>query len=501
MRIRFWRRAANDRHAREAWEAGLSWFRLRYLDSRGLRRALRLLSSARPCGRVALYYLPDDNVSRLYIGVPAAQVAVLQRMSADLQFMIQRSGAWQPLPIMPLTAAERLPWERPFYAHLVEGRLFLARDADTQGEGAYLPPAPRGTAAPAVGRFPQPAPAGLSLEASWNGQRAPAELRRSDGRTGWPLGRSCDGVSLVAGPVVNVYGSDNSPAGWLAHLVEYLLREESSGLIVLDGKGDLVPTLKRKPAVTRLLGPQLLYVNVDGETVSGGFNPLAATPGEGEGETVQRWRQWFGGMGVHREGLQLLARAMAGGVADIATLARWLQRPQQQPFAAGVAALQTALRRMQRDPVVREWFSWPTNIFGSLPQGNLLLSCRDGGWPRQQLLRAALLAALSLREARLIIHGYPWSAEGFGDVLPETAAQILLSNGPRLQESAVVLTRSAAPAAAKLAAQFLSGDALREEQMQLLRTGEALVVQGKEAIYARWPQKGSGDDPSMPYVL
>lgn len=136
--------------------------------------------------------------------------------------------------------------------------------------------------------------------------------------------------------------------------------------------------------------------------------------------------------------------------------------------------------------MVREWLSWPTNIFTALPQGNLLLSCREVGWARQQLLRAALLAALSLREARLIVHGFPWTANGFREELLEAPGEVLLSNGPRLQESDVVLARTDAPGAEKLSARFLRGDALGEEHIQLLGSGEAMVIYGEGAVCTRW---------------
>ena len=57
----------------------------------------------------------------------------------------------------------------------------------------------------------------------------------------------------------------------------------------------LVPRLKRKAAVTRLLGEQLAYVDMDGTSLANGFNPLAAVPGETEEALLQRWQRWFGG--------------------------------------------------------------------------------------------------------------------------------------------------------------------------------------------------------------
>ena len=42
--------------------------------------------SPQACGRVALYFRPDEAVSALYLGVPETYVRLLQRMAADFNF-------------------------------------------------------------------------------------------------------------------------------------------------------------------------------------------------------------------------------------------------------------------------------------------------------------------------------------------------------------------------------------------------------------------------------
>lgn len=477
----------DKKRSRREWEAGLTWFRVRYLDANGLARCIRLLSSAHVCGRVAIYYVPHAAVSRLYVGVPTDRNELLQRMSADLNFSITVSPDVQPPPISLLAPAEQLPWDRPFYTHIVEGHLFIdgSEDEKNAEQGSYLPLATKRKEAPTEWRLLQPPAAGLSLKPSWNGHRAQVEFSASNaGAPGWPLGRSQDGVPIYAGGSVNVYGGAGTAAGWLARLVEHLLHDKPHGLIVIDGKGDLVPVLKRKAVVTRLLGKQLTHVDVDGAVVAGGFNPLA--PGESDAETLQRWQRWFSNMSVHQEGLQLLARAVADGVTDITSLQRWLQQPSQQYYAVGVSSLQSALRRLQADPVLREWLSWPTNIFTGLPEGVLLLACRRAGWGREQLLAAAALAALSFPEARLVLHGFPWSASGFTAADFEDIKQLVASNGPCMQECTVVLTRSGPQTAQKLARRFLGDDVLAEENLQILEEGSGIVVHGGQGIPVQW---------------
>lgn len=75
-----------DRNAREAWEANLTWHRLRYEDARGVLKALRLLSRPGACGRVALRFEPGDPLSTLYLGVPAGYGLLLAEMAVDYAF-------------------------------------------------------------------------------------------------------------------------------------------------------------------------------------------------------------------------------------------------------------------------------------------------------------------------------------------------------------------------------------------------------------------------------
>ncbi len=250
----------------------------------------------------------------------------------------------------------------------------------------------------------------------WNGQLPPAHLVATEPDPGrWLLGRSQSGIPLHVSGRVNIYGRQEAVADWLVHQVTQMVTLDYANLVVIDGVGDLVPRLKRKAAVTRLLGEQLAYVDIDGASLANGFNPLAAAPGEPEAATV-RWQRWFQGMNVHPQGIQLMARAQQEGVGDIPALRKWLKQVERQGHYAAVSSLRMALNRLTASRTLREWLIWPTNWFERLPTGALFFACRAAGWDRQQLARAVAGGA-KIRQARLTSRAVPWS--GLRPVQPE----------------------------------------------------------------------------------
>jgi|GEM_PF-6221668 len=478
-----WTLLRNDRRARAEWDAGLVWFRLRYAAPEGPRRALALLSRPESAGRVSLSFVPGLPLARLHVGVPARHAATLEWMARDMAFAATEEKPDTP-PAGALAPAGALPWERAFYAHVVDGCAFVD---GSDVNGSHLPePAGEGTC-----RWTLPAgpPAGLALHPTWNGQLQPAKLsgERSPDAGGWPLGRGQDGRLLYASGPVNVYGSARGVAAWLAPLVAHLLVTKPAGLIVLDGAGDLGPVLKRKAVVTRQLSRTLTYLDLDSTALAGGFNPLAPLPGEAATQTLRRWQQWFGAMAVHPAGLGLLEKAHKEGVGDIPALERWLEQPEQQHRPEAAHSVQAALRRLLADPHMREWLSWPGQPFAGLPEGALIFTCAGDGWQRQQIVRAALLAALQIPGARLALHGLPWQ-----QVAPiETAAnsRLLVANGPLLSSTTVVLATSEPPGAALLAERFFGGSGSWQENLQLLATGEAIVLRGQARVLTTWGRK------------
>ncbi|MFO7680198.1 MAG: hypothetical protein R6X34_09115, partial [Chloroflexota bacterium] len=276
------------RKKREAWETAVAWYRLRYRDAAGPARCLRLLASSEACGRVVVAYRQEQGeqqqVVHLYVGVPERYGPLLFEMALDFGFSVT-AEAPSPAPIGPLTAANDLPWERPFTAHLVGDSLFVSGDVG----GGWFPAAGNGQTA--QWSLPQPPPLGMKMEAAWPQTVPPPDLRLSEDQPDcWLLGRSQTGQMLAAPGRVNLYG--RSAAEWLATQLTQTIAAGHGRLVVLDGSGDLAPWLKRQAAVTRLLGRGLTYVDIDGGMIDG-FDPLAAVPGETEEGRRARRAAWF----------------------------------------------------------------------------------------------------------------------------------------------------------------------------------------------------------------
>ena len=482
------------RAACEQWDAGLAWFRLRYLTPDGPTRCIRLLSRPQACGRIALFFRPDEMVSELYLGIPEAHKRLLQRMAADFSFSLKPKLPELILPsAQRLTAVSELPWERPFLAHVVNERLFVRQVEGenkrevSHGRGRYLPqPSTKGdTEAADTWHLPHHPVPGLTTRPCWQDHQPPAHLTASDpGPERWLLGRSHTGVPLHVSGRVNLYGRQEAVAEWLGHQVTQTVARHPANLVVLDGSGDLVPRLKRKAVVTRLLGEQLTYIDIDSTSLANGFNPLAAVPGETWAAQLERWQRWFGGMNVHPQGVHLLAQAQAGGVTDILSLRKWLKQVERQGQTAAVSSLGLALNRLTANRSVCEMLEWPVNRFDILPVGALFFACKGTSWERQQLLRAVLLAAMQLPDVRLIVHGLP------GKLLPASLignlARLMVSNGPLLPDAAAILTESQPQHLATLKKRFLADDALLGENLALLGCGEGIVIVDGTPFFTGW---------------
>lgn len=460
---------------RAKWEAGLAWFRLRYAAAAGTTRCLYLLSQAEACGRVALAFqpgvCPTQPVAQLCLGLPGAHAALLQRMAGDFGFTLTPVS---PLDILAdsLVPATTLPWQRPFLAHIVCGHLFVTGE---DGTGMCFP-APDGADVP-TWTLPETPPLGLSLTASWPSHPAPESLLVAPDPTRWLLGWDSAGNLLSTPGRVNVYGS--AAADWLVPQLGHTLTAGHAGLVILDGKGDLVPQLKRKAAVTKLLGNGLSYVDLDNPALVDGLDPLAPVTGETEEGRSARRTTWFQQMGVHPLGLDLLAEAP---LTDLAGLQKWLHAPAQQRQRVAATAVETVLTRLLADKFLRIWLDWPANRFATLPEGALLFACRGRDWARQQLLLAALLAACALPEMRLVLHGLPWARVDI-DWLP---TQVLVSNGPLLAGALPVLTACAPQPIPDLARRFCREDPILTENLYVLPPGQGVVCHERGIQHTTW---------------
>jgi hypothetical protein len=446
---------------------------------------------------VALYYQPGEAISQLYMGLPEAHVRLLQRMVVDFGFSLKPKPPEVAIPAAQrMTTVADLPWDGAFIAHIANEFVFVSSVGDKNKSGAYLPSSPSGEPPPslepgrdpAIWHLPDNPSAGLTLRPSWNGRQPPAHLvaTEPDPRC-WLLGRSHAGVPLHVAGRVNIYGRQEAVADWLVHQVTQIATLDHANLVVIDGAGDLVPRLKRKAAVTRLLGEQLAYVDIDGASLANGFNPLAAAPGEAEAATVQRWQRWFQGMNVHPQGIQLLTRAQQDGVEDIPGLRKWLKQVERQGQYAAVSSLGMALNRLTASRVLCEWLEWPANRFGILPEGALFFACKGTGWDRQQLLQAVLLGAMQVEGVRLIVHGFPWGAIHMAHL--GSQERIVVSNGPLLSNSAIILTECHAHGVAALASRFLANDACLGENLELLGRGEGIVIANDDVFFTAWQTK------------
>ncbi|MAU00616.1 MAG: hypothetical protein CL608_26020 [Anaerolineaceae bacterium] len=476
------------RVAREKWDAGLVWFRLRYLELEGPTRCINLLSRSQACGRVALYYRPGEAVSQLYMGIPETHVRLLQRMVADFGFSLKPKPPEVAIPVAGrMTAVTDLPWDSAFMAHIADEFAYVSLVEGENKGGFYLPEPVSGKPGrdPATWRLPDDLLPGLTLRPSWNGQQPPAHLVATEPDPGrWLLGRSQSGTPLHVSGRVNIYGRQEAVADWLVHQITQMVTLDHTNLVVIDGAGDLVPRLKRKAAVTRLLGEQLAYVDIDGASLANGFNPLAAAPGEPEAAMVQRWQRWFQGMNVHPQGIQLLARAQQEGVGDIPSLRKWLKQIERQGHYTAVSSLGMALNRLTASRVLREWLEWPANRFDILPEGALFFACKGSGWDREQLLQAVLLGAMQVADVRLVVHGLRGKAVPMAHV--GSQERIVVSNGPRLPGSAIILTECHAHGIAALTSRFLANDARLGENLELLSRGEGIVIVDDGAFFTTW---------------
>lgn len=479
------------RARQKQWEASLVWFRLRYIEASAVKRCLNLLSGRDACGRIALCYQPGEAVSELYLGVPGSRTRICRQIAADFSLTLKPKSSAVSIPETGrFVAVSSLPWKQPFIAHISEEYLFVCLSSGQEkraGSFLPLPPDAKSRESPPNWELPQPAPPGLALRFPWGSLSAAIPKQFTDvarGSQNWPLGRTLDGKMIQVPGYLNLYGRQDSVADWLVYQVTDRVVANPSRLVVLDGFGDLVPQLKRKAAITKLMDDRLTYMDIDSVSGISGFNPLAAVPGENENARLVRWQRWFGGMQVHPEALKMLSQARIDGVEDIPSLIKWLKRAELQGQYAAVSSLKTALERLIATRTLREWLEWPTSPLEILPEGMLLFACKASDWARQQVLKAIFHSVMQVQDICLVIHGFNWDETIKLDSLKAT--NVVLSNGPLLPDSSVILTESHAQGAAILAKRFLSGDVLWKENLELLQRGEGVVVSKDVRFWTSW---------------
>ena len=242
------------RATRQKWDSSLVWFRLRYLDAKRTSHCLRLLSRSQACGRVALYFQPDEAVCRLYVGVPERHLRLLQQMTADFGFSLKPKPADEVIPAAQrLMAADTLPWDNPFLAHIVNETVFVSL-VEANNKGSYFPQAsvPDGAQRFPAWILPEAIPFGLTLKPTWNGSEPTVHpIAPEGGNRRWLLGRSPTNQPIQVAGRVNVYGRQEAVAEWLVHQISQMITLNPANLVIIDGRGDLIPQLKRKAVVTK----------------------------------------------------------------------------------------------------------------------------------------------------------------------------------------------------------------------------------------------------------
>jgi hypothetical protein len=149
-----------------------------------------------------------------------------------------------------------------------------------------------------------------------------------------------------------------------------------------------------------------------------------------------------------------------------------------------VSSLVIALNRLTANRSLRECLEWPTNRFNVLPVGAFFFACKGRSWERQQVSRATLLAALAMPKTRLVVHGV--IRDNVDRRQFQEHPQLIVSNGPLLPGSAIVLVESQSQNVAALTKRFLFADPRLGENLALLSRGESIVNSGGEVTYTSW---------------
>ncbi len=463
-----------DLSARARWDKSLVWFRLRYQEAGGVENCLTWFSQTQQPGRVALYCQVDTLV-KLYVGIPQTYTAVFNQMAVDYGFSLVEETPLTLPSVTPLFGCETANWREGFTAHLVQGQLFVGQPAGKRGK--YFPQTHGPRKGQVTGQgvcLPVPPPLGMALQVNWQvAPDLPRELLagwREKGR--WPLGKTAENIPLSTDKPLNIYGESESVAEWLLAQVQHLVMAGEGNLVVIDGKGNLVPRLKRKANIIQRLGKEITYFDLDNKNNNMGFNPLAVLPGESETAVLERWVMWLVSMGGECTA-HMLQPAWDKGVRSVPGLRQWLNLPEQQQEPMFTPLHQT-IETLCRTRRVREWLDWPKGCLDRLPEGVTLFSCQATGEAEKHILNSVVLGAMQTN-ARIVLHGFPWQTFPQHPLL--AYPQAVMTNAPLLPDSLTVLVQSGPKQADFLAKRFFPDKANETaETLLLLQPGENILV-------------------------
>ena len=477
---------------RRRWDDSARWFRLRYPEAGRVQNALNLLS--RHTDRLGLRLRVEGGVSQLFIGVSTDAVShVLESMAQDMNFRLTATDRIPP-PLNGQFRLAQLLVEKNSQleavdAYLVREQLFTLSEAKPSEKGWRFPEsASLNGHEPGSWKILEPV-LGTTTRPEWIEPTPPELALGNEGE--WALGRTPDGL-VMGGRQVQVLGDDDSVAEWLTRLVLTRAGNKSAGLVVIDGRGDLVPRLLATPSIAHLRSAKQitnLDINVAGQ---GGVNPLAIGSDEDPTSVVERWRWWFSGMGVVGRSLDLLPRAIDAGISDLPALHRWLKKQSADSFAAA-ANLRSTLDQLMRNQVVNRWLTlYPVALQEALENRALIIACpHKGSWSRLQAIRA-VMGLVTEPETDFVLHHVPLAEGDMGrlkelrivigtntpNAIPSIRTTVLTKLGDHSAGKAVAALRSA------LNRDLLDQDgvsaghtqAMVAEHIQCLQCGEAIVA-------------------------
>jgi hypothetical protein len=314
----------------------------------------------------------------------------------------------------------------------------------------------------------------MTVQATWqeHGELPIELLARWQETDRWLLGKTAENIPLSTDKPLNIYGGSERVADWLLAQVQHQVHASAGNLVVIDGKGNLVPRLKRKASIIERLGSHIAYFDLDNQNNSTGFNPLALLPGERETAVLARWAEWLGSMGGECTA-ELLQPAWNKGVRGVPQLRQWLALPDQQQEPI-YAPLRQGIESLCKTRRVREWLDWPKGCFPKLPEGITLFACQATGPAEKHILNSVVLGAMQA-EARVVLHGFPWQTFSQHPIL--NYSHVVLTNAPPIAEGLAVLVQSNPHRASALAQQFFPTQAdVAAETLILLQPGESLLV-------------------------
>jgi hypothetical protein len=98
---------------------------------------------------------------------------------------------------------------------------------------------------------------------------------------------------------------------------------------------------------------------------------------------------------------------------------------------------------------------------------------------------------------RLIVHGLPVKAMSTSYI--GSQARIVVSNGPLLPDSAIILAECHTHGIAALTSRFLANDARLGENLEMLSRGEGIVIAGGDTFFTTWNGRVESEK-AMPFV-